>query len=100
MAECVAVGPLQSADGNVVMVVQPAQSPCPGGFVVLGSAELAAMNEKISTAVAQSTAANELPPSADLATVWGVGFMLVVSSFVIGWMVGAVVNFLKSERFI
>lgn len=35
------------------------------------------------------------PAPADAAAAWGWGFSLVVGSYLVGWSVGAVVNFLK-----
>lgn len=36
-----------------------------------------------------------IPPAADLATVWGVSFTLVVGCYLIGWMAGTVVDFVR-----
>lgn len=35
------------------------------------------------------------PSPADFGAAWGVGFSLVVSSYVIGWAVGAVLRFIR-----
>lgn len=38
-----------------------------------------------------------LPSAADAAAAWGLGFTFVVGSYVIGWAVGSVVNFINRD---
>lgn len=61
---------------------QPADlATCP--IVLVTGAELSAV-----TGIA-------FPSPADFAAAWGVGFTLVVASYVIGWSAGAVLRFIR-----
>ncbi|MCE4555011.1 hypothetical protein [Pelomonas cellulosilytica] len=70
------------------VALAPGQA-CPSdAFVLLDSTQA----QQIADA---ASAPSQLPPSADIAAAWGAGFTLVVSTYAIGRLVGAVVNFIK-----
>lgn len=93
MPSCVVSTVINTQDGGSVSVLTPDQSqgPCPGGLL-LTPAEFDQL-----AAVQLVESGSSLPPTADIATVWGAGFSLVVGCYLIGWAVGAVVNFVKGN---
>lgn len=66
------------------MAVQPADLSTCAVVLVTGS-ELSAV-----TGIS-------FPAPADFATVWAMGFSLVVSSYIIGWGAGSVLRFIKGH---
>ncbi|MFT7724594.1 MAG: hypothetical protein QM788_17490 [Roseateles sp.] len=97
MASCVNVVGSVDIGGSQVAVIGPYQGQsgggCPG-MVVFSPDEA---DQVLALIQEESSSTNELPPSADLAAAWSAGFFLVVSSYVIGWAVGAVVNFINGK---
>ncbi|PTT89363.1 hypothetical protein DBR42_07935 [Pelomonas sp. HMWF004] len=94
MPSCVVSTVVTTQDGGSAPVLTPQQGQggqCPGGLL-LTPAEFDQL-----TAAQLVEAGSSLPPTSDLATVWGAGFSLVVGCYLIGWAVGAVVNFVKGN---
>lgn len=95
MPLCLVVTVVTGSDGVPVEVLTPyaGQSGpvCPGGFA-LSPAEFDQF-----TALTESGSGSSLPPTDQLSAAWGAGFSLVVGCYLIGWAVGAVVNFLKGS---
>lgn len=71
----------------------------PSGVVLVASTQPSDMSScalvLVTGAELGSLTAFAVPTPAEFATVWAWGFSTVVVSYLIGWSVGAVVNFIK-----
>lgn len=104
MAECVGWGQASQIDGanvytTTVLVPQSADDTAAYGCGyawLLTDAELVQFRQLVAAPPGGAASSPfELPPTADMATAWGISFGLVVGCYAIARQVGAVLSILK-----